>query len=177
MNLDTRARASAQAIDRSTTRLDPVLGLDDLLHRHRRRQQLQRAGVGALALLVVVVAVWTGVVLRGPAPIQPTLGPVEHFRVGPTPVSVAVEPGTAWVLNYGNATISRIDPRTGRVQASFTASFALQRDGGLVFSTVGEGRLWVVYAWGIDETAIAAIDPSTGKTLTTFRLGGFALQP
>jgi hypothetical protein len=74
MNLDARARAAAQAIDHSATRLDPVAGLDDLLRR-RRRQPLQRAAAAGLALLVLVAAIWAGVVWRGPTTIQPTLGP------------------------------------------------------------------------------------------------------
>jgi streptogramin lyase len=175
MNVDARARASAQAIDRSATRLDPVAGLDEL-QRRRRRQPLQRAATAAgLALLVAVVAIWAGVVLRGPTPIQPTLGPVTRFGVGPAPVSVAVTSGTAWVLNSGDSTAFRIDPRTGRVQASFPVS-RVEGLGGLVYAMVAEGRLWVVHQWGWDETAISPVDLSTNKTLTTFGFGGFALQ-
>jgi hypothetical protein len=74
MNVDARARAAAQAIDHSATRLDPVAGLDELVRR-RRRQPLQRAAAAGLALLVVVVAIWAGVVWLGPTSIQPTLGP------------------------------------------------------------------------------------------------------
>jgi hypothetical protein len=74
MNLDARARAAAQAIDHSATRLDPVAGLDDLVRR-RRRQPLQRAAAAGLALLVMVAAIWAGVVWRGPTSIEPTLGP------------------------------------------------------------------------------------------------------
>ena len=74
MTVDARARAAAQAIDHSATRLDPVAGLDDLVRR-RRRQPLQRAAAAGLALLVMVVAIWAGVVWRGPTSIEPTLGP------------------------------------------------------------------------------------------------------
>jgi hypothetical protein len=74
MNLDARARAAAQAIDHSATRLDPVAGLDELVRR-RRRQPLQRAAAAGLALLVMVAAIWAGVVWRGPTSIEPTLGP------------------------------------------------------------------------------------------------------
>jgi hypothetical protein len=101
MNLDTRARASARAIDRSATRLDPVVGLDDLLRRHRRQPLRRAAAAAAFALLGAAVAIWAGVALRGPTPIQPTLGPITRIRVGPAPVSVAVMPGAAWVLNAG----------------------------------------------------------------------------
>jgi DNA-binding beta-propeller fold protein YncE len=173
MNVDAAARASAQAIDRSATRLDPAVGLEDLLRRHRR-QPLRRAAV-AFAVLVVVAAIWAGVALRGPTPIQPTLGPVTRFRAGPAPVSVAVTPGAAWVLNSGDSTISRIDPSTGRVQAS-TASFAVAADGRLVYATVAEGRLWVVHNVGIDETAVTPVDPSTGRAQATVRFGGFVID-
>jgi streptogramin lyase len=180
MNVDTRARASAQAIHRSATRLDPVAGLDDLLRR-RRRQPLQRAAAAGLALLVMVAAIWAGVVWRGPTPIQPTLGPITRFRVGPAPVSVAVTPGAAWVVNTGDASISRIDPSTGRVQASASLSAPLAlHPGELGFATVGEGRLWVVVPGGHGlggGSKILAIDPSTSQPLFGVELGGLVLNP
>jgi streptogramin lyase len=151
-----------------------VAGLDELVRR-RRRQPLRRAAAGAvLAVLVLAVALWAGVALRGPSPIEPTLGPVTRFRVGPAPVSVAVTPGAAWVLNSGDSTAFRMDPRTGRVQASFSVS-SVEGLGGLLLAMVAEGRLWVVHARGPNETAISAVDPSTSRTLTTCRFGGYAL--
>jgi hypothetical protein len=87
MNLDARARAAAQAVRRSRTRLDPVAGLDDLLRR-RRRQPLQRAAAAGLALLVMVVAIWAGVVWRGPTSIQPTLGPGRTVAEGTVKVEL-----------------------------------------------------------------------------------------
>jgi DNA-binding beta-propeller fold protein YncE len=176
MNLDARARAAAQALDRSAMRVDPVAGLDDLLHR-RRRQPLRRAAVAAMALLVLVVAVWVGVVRHSPVPaVEPSLEPVTRIPVGPKPVSVAVTPGTAWVLNYGNATISRVNPATNRVQATFSVPFAKEQ-GDLVFAMVAGGKLWVVHGTpGARETAISAIDPSSSHTLTTFGFGGDVIQ-
>jgi len=178
VNVDTRARAAAQAIHRSRTRLDPVAGLDDLLRR-RRRQPLQRAAAAGLALLVMVAAIWAGVVWRGPTPIQPTLGPITRFRVGPAPVSVAVTPGTAWVVNTGDGSISRIDPSTGRVQASalLLVPGDRPRPGELGFATVGEGRLWVLLQGaGGEAIAIVAIDPSTLQPLFDVDLGGYGDQ-
>ena len=163
MNLDTRARASAQAIRRSRTRLDPVAGLDDLLRR-RHRQPLQRAAAAAVALVVVAVAIWAGAVLRGPTPIQPTLGPVTHFRAGPQPVSVALSPGAAWVVDFGN-TISRIDPSTGRLQGSVRVR--LPADAALFYATVGDGKLWVVYAIGDNDPAVFGVDLSTAQAGST----------
>jgi streptogramin lyase len=190
MNLDTRARASTQALRRSRTRLDPVAGLEELLAR-RRRQPLQRAAA-ALALLVAVVAIWAGVALRGPTPVlQPTLGPITRFPVGPAPLSVAVTPEAAWVLNSNDATITRIDPGTGRVLPSFTVTPGMvgieapvDAEGpddrlGLLYATVAEGRLWLVHPGGIGAAgfAVTAVDPSTGRVVTTMKLGGFLLHP
>jgi streptogramin lyase len=176
MNVHARARASAQAIDRSATRVDPVAGLDDLLRR-RRRQPLQWAAV-ALAALVVAVAIWAGAVVGGPTPVSPTLGPVTGFRAGPSPVSVAITPGAAWVLNSGNSTISRLDPDTGRIETTFSVQLPEKRVGPSRFATVADGRLWVVSAVDDDapKSAISAIDPSTGHTLTRFELGGSVFQ-
>jgi YVTN family beta-propeller protein len=177
VNVDARARASAQAIDRSATRLDPVAGLDDLLRR-RRRQPLQRAAAAGLALLVMAVAIWAGINLHGPTPVQPTLGPVTRLHVGPRPVSVAVTPGAAWVLNSGDYTIARVDPRTGRVQASLP----FKRE--LIFATVADGRLWVVHAPigafalndEVSQVEISAIDPSTNRTVARFGTGMWLLN-
>jgi streptogramin lyase len=180
MTLDARARAAARAIDASATRLDPVAGLEELLAR-RRRQPLQRAAAAAaLVLVVLVVAVWAGMVWRGPTPVRPPLGPVTGFRAGPEPVSVALSPGAAWVVDFGN-TISRIDPTTGQVQGSVRVQ--LPADGALFSATVGDGKLWVVYAvgdkdpevFGIDLSMIqpgSTIDPSTTRGVTTIRPRG-----
>jgi streptogramin lyase len=177
MTLDARARAAARAIDGSATRLDPVAGLDVLLRR-RRRQPLQRAAAAAaMVLLVLIAAIWAGMIWRGPAPVQPPLGPVTRFRAGPKPVSVALSPGAAWVVDFGN-TISRIDPITGKVQGSVRVR--LPGDAALFLATVGDGKLWVVYAvgdkdpevFGIDLStaqATATIDPSTTRAVTTIR--------
>jgi DNA-binding beta-propeller fold protein YncE len=100
----------------------------------------------------------------------PTLGPVTRFRAGPGPVSVAVTPGAAWVVNSGDSTIARVDPRTGRVQASLP----FKRE--LIFATVADGRLWVVHApigafalndedEKVGPVEMSAIDPSTTRTV------------
>jgi streptogramin lyase len=176
VNVDARARASAQAIDRSASRLDAVAGLDDLLRR-RRRQPLRRAAAAtAVAVLVTVAAIWAGVALRGPAPIQPTLGPITRFRVGPNPVSVALSPGAAWVLNSGDDTISRVDPSTGRTpEPSAIRAYGVL--GTLIFATFADGRLWVVHLQeGSSGHGISAIDPSTGGSTNTFSVGGAVFE-
>jgi streptogramin lyase len=184
MNLDARARAAAQAIDHSATRLDPGAALEELLRR-RRRQPLQRAAAAAaLVVLVLVVAIWAGMVWRGPTPVQPSLGPVTHFRAGPKPVSVALSPGVTWGVDLGN-TISRIDPTSGRVQGSVRVQ--LPGDARLFYATVGDGKLWVVYGIGDNDPAVlgvdlstaqpgATIDPSTSPAVTTLRPRGNLIE-
>jgi streptogramin lyase len=89
MNVHARARASAQAIDRSATRLDPVAGLDDLLRR-QRRQPVQRAiGAGA---------VWAA--LHGEDEVQrydPATGELLDRYPVPDPTALAVDGQTVWV--------------------------------------------------------------------------------
>jgi YVTN family beta-propeller protein len=187
MTLDTRGRASAQAIRRSRTRLDAVAGLDELLRR-RRRQPLRRTAV-AFAVLVVVAAIWAGLALR-PMP-QPALGPVTRFRVGPAPVSVAVTPDAAWVFHANDGTIARIDPGTGQVRPSFTVTWGMLgiatpvdaegREAPVLFhyATVAEGRLWLVHP-GIppdERVKVTALDPSTGRLVTTIKPGGWVFDP
>jgi hypothetical protein len=120
MNVDARARAAAQAIDHSATRLDPVAGLDDLVRR-RRRQPLQRAAAAGLALLVMVAAIWAGVVWRGPTSIQPTLGPGRTVAEG----TVKVELGRPLTV--------RLSAKEAGDQVSGTAEI-ISDEGGEAFS-------------------------------------------
>ena len=169
MNLDTRARAAAQAVRSSRSRLDPVAGLDELLSRQRRQPVRRAVAAAAVALLVAVVAIWAGLALR-PMP-QPTLGPIMRFRTGPSPVSVALSPGAAWVLNSGDDTISQVDPNTGRSAGPSTDRYFGDL-GLLTYATFAEGRLWVVHTpAGASTYGISAIDPSTGWSTNTFGVG------
>jgi hypothetical protein len=110
VNVDTRARAAAQAIRRSRTRLDPVAGLDELVRR-RHRQPLQRAAAAGLALLVMVAAIWAGVVWGRSPSIQPTLGPSRKVAEGTVkvdlgrPLTVTLSAKEAGDEVYGTAEI------------------------------------------------------------------------
>jgi sugar lactone lactonase YvrE len=173
MNLDAAARAAAKAVDRSATRLDPIVGLDDLLRRHRRQPLRRVAAAAAVALLVAVVAIWTGFALRR-TPV-PTLAPITRFHASPSPTGVAVTPDAVWVLDVDDSnTMSRVDPSTARVAPTASPRLPEHRDGRLLFAISAEGRLWVVSAIYApeDDTAISAIDPATGQTVTTFEVGG-----
>ena len=170
MNLDTRARASTQAIHRSRTRLDPVAGLDDLLHRHRRRQQLQRAGVGALALLGWWWPSGTGGPARPhPHPAHPWAGRALPRR--PAPVSVAVTPDAAWVLNSGNGTISGSTRAPAGCRRPFSSGGKLIRDGRRRATVGGPSRARL---HGLDVVArrLSSARATTGRAGRAWRSGG-----
>jgi hypothetical protein len=150
MNVDARARAAAQAIDHSTTRLDPVAGLDELVRR-RRRQPLQRAAAAGLALLVVVAAIWAGVVWLGPTSIQPTLGPrtvaegTVNVELG-RPLTVELSAKEAGGQVYGTA---EIISDQGREAFSIDLECAVERNdvlilgGGVSESTMQDPKVGV----------------------------------
>jgi YVTN family beta-propeller protein len=60
------------------------------------------------------------------------------IRVGDQPSKLAVAAGQVWVTNFGDGTVSRIDPRSGRVVGRAVA--VGRRPVGIAF---GAGHLWV----------------------------------
>jgi len=59
------------------------------------------------------------------------------ISVGRAPASIAVGDGAVWVANRADGTISRIDPKQGKVVS--TIKVAKSVDG----VAVGEGAVWV----------------------------------
>jgi YVTN family beta-propeller protein len=41
-----------------------------------------------------------------------------RIRVGDDPLGIAVREGAVWVANHASGTVSRIDPKTGKVVAT-----------------------------------------------------------
>ena len=170
MNVDARARASAQAIDRSATRLDPVAGLDELLRRRRRRLVGRVAIAIATATMVAVVAL---VGIRGLQPpeivAQPpgSLGRVTAtIPVGFGPAEVLVSEGAVWVAagqgtvsRADQGTVARIDPATGTETGAVGAGPAPRL-------AAGFGSIW---AANNDPSGISVsrIDPGTGQVTAT----------
>jgi virginiamycin B lyase len=146
MNLDDRARASAQALLGSVARVDPVASLDQLLRRRRRRLVSRAALALATATMVAVVA-WVGIrELQQPGIVtQPgSLGRVTAtIPVGAGPSDVLVSEGVVWVANTTQGTVSRIDPATNTE-----------------ISTVGVGTNPTRLATGFGSIWVANNDPS-----------------
>ena len=60
------------------------------------------------------------------------------IRVGVNPLSVAFDSGSVWVANYGDGTISRIDPDTSQVQSIEVGAHPTH------IALDAEGSLWIV---------------------------------
>jgi len=80
--------------------------------------------------------------------------------VGTSPLSIVVGLGSAWTLNAGDQTISRIDLATQRVIRTFGAS-SVPTD-----VAAGYGSLWVLDA----ENRLTRLDPDTGVRVEAIAL-------
>jgi streptogramin lyase len=161
MSLDARARAAAQGLDRSTRRVDPAAGLDELLRRRRRRPRLKAAAATAV-LAAVAVAAWTGGrwmqddrTVTGPTP-APALQATATIGVGADPADVLVSDGAVWVASSGEGTVLRIDPATNRVTGRFRVGANPVR------LAAGHGSVWVANA----DASVSRIDLASGRVVT-----------
>jgi YVTN family beta-propeller protein len=111
--------------------------------------------------------VWVSIAPAGVARVDPTdLSVVFRYQnVGNGPTVVRPAFGSIWVANYADGTVSRLDPATGRLQATIPVS------GGPNALAVASGSLWVA-----DEftSSISAIDPATSSVRRTLPVGGSA---
>ncbi|HEV8648022.1 MAG TPA: hypothetical protein VG276_01165 [Actinomycetes bacterium] len=167
MNLDARARASAEALHRSATRVDPVAGLDNLLRRRRRRLVGKAVTALATAAALALVA-WVGV--RGPhedaivaPPSPPSFGRVTAtIPVGAGPADVLVSDGAVWVANATQGTVSRIDPATNTV----TRTIRVGRNPSRL--AAGYGSIWAAN----NDGTVSRINARTGRVTATIPVTG-----
>jgi streptogramin lyase len=91
-------------------------------------------------------------------------GVIARLRVGRLPSAMAVEGNSVWTVNAGDATISRIDAETNRVQTYKVA----RQPGGLVAAA---GSIWLTHP---QDGTVRRIEPASGRTLATIPVGGSA---
>jgi streptogramin lyase len=70
--------------------------------------------------------------------------------------------GSLWVSNYFGASVSRIDPATGKVVATIETDL-----GGQIMATL-DGSLWLS---SVDAETVSRIDPVTNEVAETFPAG------
>jgi streptogramin lyase len=83
--------------------------------------------------------------------------------VGQGPFGVGVGDGSMWVANVKSGSVSRVDPTSMRVTATYTVGDA---GGGVPANpemvAVWHNRLWVADA---QQAVVVALDPATGQQL------------
>jgi YVTN family beta-propeller protein len=115
-----------------------------------RGRRLQWAGA-AVAVLVALVVV--GVLVLGGSGGPKVSAPVE---VGAPPLRLATSPDATWVVSEGDGTLSRLDPESGAVEASYDLGSGIQ---GVAW---GAGTVWVSDP-ALGE--VLRIDPEDGSVL------------
>jgi YVTN family beta-propeller protein len=168
MTLDARARAFAETLQRSTRRVDPIAGLEELLRR-RRRRRIARAATALAATAAVVGVAWVGV--REAERVAPIVNPpagslgrvVATIPVGGSPVDVLVGQDAVWVANAAQGSVLRIDPVTN------TVTRTIQVGRNPVRLAAGFGSIWVA-----NETSqiVSRIDARTGQPQATIPVTG-----
>jgi streptogramin lyase len=79
--------------------------------------------------------------------------------VGPDPLLLAVASGRVWTLNFGDGSLSQIDPRSNK---------ASRIGSGVVVGFTSDGRdLWVAR----DGNVVSRLDGATGQEKSSFTLG------
>jgi peptide/nickel transport system substrate-binding protein len=111
-------------------------------------------------------AVWVSVVPNSVARIDPTDRSVVLTQlVGSGPTALVAAFGSIWVANHLDATVTRLEPSTGREEAKIPVG-----DGPSALVAAG-GRLWV----GVElEDEVVAIDPTANDVEQTVPVGGSA---
>ncbi len=134
---------------------------------HRERRWGARRLI-ALAVAVAVVAATAAsaiIVFAGRAtpPLAPDRPAVAAVDVGSRPLAIAFGDDSAWAVNAGDGTVSKIDATTGSVVATIHVGTDPQgaREAG--------GALWVANA--ADDT-VSKIDARTDRIVATIPVGG-----
>lgn len=87
----------------------------------------------------------------------PSYKVVERVKVGDNPREPTIGAGSVWVSNYGDDTLTRIDPRKGKAVATIKAPY------GAVGFALGKTAAWV--ADSTDHGGVTRIDLASGKTI------------
>jgi DNA-binding beta-propeller fold protein YncE len=109
--------------------------------------------------------------------IDPASGKVVvNIPVPSEPHRVAYGAGAAWVDNWHDNSISRIDPATNRMVGS-PIPIGSHHAGNLV---VGAGDLWVTSNYrpeaAAEDVVVVRIDPQTNRAVETIAVGGHPID-
>jgi DNA-binding SARP family transcriptional activator/DNA-binding beta-propeller fold protein YncE len=99
--------------------------------------------------------------------IRPGAATAHTILVSPKPFGIAAGEGAVWVGSNTNSSVTRIDPRLGRVVARISVLRRGYGFSGLYSVAVGAGSVW---ASNNDTQEIARIDPKTNRVVAHIRL-------
>lgn len=85
---------------------------------------------------------------------------VASVPVGPVPRFLAAGEGGVWTLNWGDGSMTKVDPETNEA----VATFPLRMEGGGGDIATGAGSVWVRGT----KVLLAAVDPSTNAVTTIY---------
>jgi DNA-binding beta-propeller fold protein YncE len=101
---------------------------------------------------------------------------VADIPVPSEPHRVAYGAGAAWVGNWHDNSVSRIDPTTNRVVGS-PIPIGFHHAGNLV---VGADGVWVTSDYRVDaapeDVVVVRIDPQTNRAVETIAVGGHPID-
>ncbi len=86
---------------------------------------------------------------------------VATIKVGRNASGVAITPGSVWVSNYDDGTVTQLDPADGHV----IATIPVGKGGGDIVACADS--VWVIS----DSRLVARLDPATGKVAGRFQMG------
>jgi virginiamycin B lyase len=90
-------------------------------------------------------------------------------EVGPGPRFLTTGAGSAWTLNQGDGTVSRVDAKTGKLIANI--ALGVPGSGGEI--AFGEGHVWAT----VFQIPITEIDPATNTVIKQwFGEGGDSIR-
>ncbi len=145
---------------------EPTSGADDdgarSPERRRRTGLLVASVVAALALGGVAVALLRPSGSSNDSSATPGSPVVATVEVGEGPGTVAATADDVWVSNFGDDTVTRIDPDDNSVVATIPVG------GGPSGVALTDGAVWVAEA---RDGAVTRIDPSTDEVAATVETG------
>jgi len=128
------------------------------------------AGASCSALTLALASCGTG--SSGSSTVSPSAGPIggpssqpliaAKVAVGNQPDGLIYAYGSLWVANFGDGSVSRVDPASRRVVATIAAGA-----GAITVASVGS-QIWVA---NFEASSVTRIDPATNKVIATSPTG------
>ena len=170
--LDATGIWVTNAVDRTLSRIEPtsnaVLSVSQVALPGNTFPEDLTTGFGSIWVSVMSSDdLGTGFLAGSVLRVDPASGSAigSPIPVGPESFAIAASPEAVWVTNYGDGTVSRIDPGTNQVTATISVG------GNPVGVVAGFGSIWVANEL---DGKVARIDPVTNQVAATVQTREYA---